>query len=96
MKLAPIAIGLLATASLASPAFARGTLHLLHPARSPLNDQSPMIDGGRDSAGAALALAGGGHHLRTPFADFETLNLRPEGGQPLSGDSSLDAALGED
>jgi hypothetical protein len=55
-----------------------------------------MIDGGRDSAGAALALAGGGHHLRTPFADFETLNLRPEGGQPLSGDSSLDAALGED
>src|SRR5215471_11255100 len=31
MKLAPIAIGLLATASLASPAFARGTLHLLHP-----------------------------------------------------------------
>jgi len=38
MKLAPIAIGLLATASLASPAFARGTLHLLHPARSPFND----------------------------------------------------------
>ena len=38
MKLAPIAIGLLATASLASPALARGTLHLLHPARSPLND----------------------------------------------------------
>ena len=28
MKLAPIAIGLLATASLASPAFARGALHL--------------------------------------------------------------------
>ena len=36
MKLAPIAIGLLATASLASPAFARGTLHLLHPAPIPI------------------------------------------------------------
>ena len=36
MKLAPIAIGLLATASLASPAFARGgVLHLLHAARNP-------------------------------------------------------------
>ena len=35
MKLAPIAIGLLATASLASPAFARGTLHLLDPAWNP-------------------------------------------------------------
>ena len=35
MKLAPIAIGLLATASLASPAFARGTLHLLAPAWNP-------------------------------------------------------------
>ena len=33
MKLAPIAIGVLATASLASPAFARGTLHLLQPAK---------------------------------------------------------------
>jgi len=35
MKLAPIGIGLLATASLASPAFARGTLHLLDPAWNP-------------------------------------------------------------
>ena len=36
MKLAPIAVGLLATASLASPAFARGgLLHLLHAARNP-------------------------------------------------------------
>ena len=35
MKLAPIAIGLLATASLASPAFARGGLHLLDPAWNP-------------------------------------------------------------
>src|SRR5262249_647933 len=35
MKLAPIAIGLLATASLASPAFARGALHLLDPAWNP-------------------------------------------------------------
>ena len=35
MKLAPIAIGLLATASLASPAFARGTLHLLDPTLNP-------------------------------------------------------------
>jgi|RhiMetStandDraft_4_1073278.scaffolds.fasta_scaffold664265_1 hypothetical protein len=33
MKLAPIAIGLFATASLASPVFARGTLHLLQPAK---------------------------------------------------------------
>src|SRR5262249_43725820 len=32
---APIAIGLLATASLASPAFARGVLHLLDPAWNP-------------------------------------------------------------
>jgi hypothetical protein len=31
MRLAPIAIGLLATAGLASPAFARGALHLLDP-----------------------------------------------------------------
>ena len=36
MKLAPIAVGLLATASLASPAFARGgVLHLLDAARNP-------------------------------------------------------------
>jgi hypothetical protein len=35
MKLAPIAIGLLATASLASPTFARGTLHRLDPAWNP-------------------------------------------------------------
>ena len=35
MKLAPIAIGLLATASLALPAFARGGLHLLDPALNP-------------------------------------------------------------
>src|SRR5262249_20077724 len=35
MKLAPIAIGLLATASRTSPAFARGTLHLLDPAWNP-------------------------------------------------------------
>jgi hypothetical protein len=35
MKLAPIALGLLATASLASPAFARGGLHLLDPAWNP-------------------------------------------------------------
>ena len=36
MKLAPIALGLLATASLASPAFARGgVLHLLDAARNP-------------------------------------------------------------
>ena len=35
MKFAPIATGLLATASLASPAFARGTLHLLDPAWNP-------------------------------------------------------------
>jgi hypothetical protein len=36
MKLAPIALGLLATASLASPAFARGgPLHLLDPAWNP-------------------------------------------------------------
>jgi hypothetical protein len=35
MKFAPIAMGLLATASLASPAFARGTLHLLDPAWNP-------------------------------------------------------------
>ena len=35
MKLAPIAIGLLATASLTSLAFARGTLHLLDPAWNP-------------------------------------------------------------
>ena len=35
MKLAPIAIGLLATASLTSLAFARGTLHLLGPAWNP-------------------------------------------------------------
>ena len=35
MKLAPIAIGLFAIASLASPAFARGTLHLLDPAWNP-------------------------------------------------------------
>src|SRR5262249_32662028 len=35
MKLAPIASGLLAAASLASPAFARGALHLLDPAWNP-------------------------------------------------------------
>ena len=36
MKFAPIAVGLLATASLASPAFARGgVLHLLDAARNP-------------------------------------------------------------
>jgi hypothetical protein len=35
MKLALIAIGLLATASLALPAFARGGLHLLDPAWNP-------------------------------------------------------------
>ena len=35
MKLAPIAIGLLATASLTSLAFARGTVHLLDPAWNP-------------------------------------------------------------
>jgi hypothetical protein len=35
MKLALIAIGLLATASLAVPAFARGGLHLLDPAWNP-------------------------------------------------------------
>ena len=36
MKLAPIALGLLVTASLASPAFAGGgVLHLLHAARNP-------------------------------------------------------------
>jgi hypothetical protein len=35
MRLAPIAIGLLATAGLASPAFARGALHLLDPALNP-------------------------------------------------------------
>ena len=36
MKLAPIALGLLATASLASPAFARGSvLYLLDAARNP-------------------------------------------------------------
>jgi hypothetical protein len=35
MKLAPIAIGLLATASLALPAFARGGVHLLDPAWNP-------------------------------------------------------------
>ena len=35
MKLARIAIGLLATASLALPAFARGGLHLLDPAWNP-------------------------------------------------------------
>jgi len=36
MKLAPIALGLLVTASLASPAFARGgVLHLLEAARNP-------------------------------------------------------------
>ena len=35
MKLAPIAVGLLATVSLASPAFARGVLLLLDPAWNP-------------------------------------------------------------
>ena len=35
MKLAPIAIGLLATASLTLPAFARGGFHLLDPAWNP-------------------------------------------------------------
>ena len=35
MKVAPIALGLLVTASLASPAFARGGLHLLDPAWNP-------------------------------------------------------------
>src|SRR5262249_6593257 len=35
MKLAPIAIGLLATTCLASPVFARGSLHLLDPAWNP-------------------------------------------------------------
>src|SRR5262245_50411133 len=35
MKLAPIASGLLVAASLASPAFARGALHLLDPAWNP-------------------------------------------------------------
>ena len=35
MKLAPIASGLLLAASLASPAFARGALHLLDPAWNP-------------------------------------------------------------
>ena len=42
MKLAPIAIGLLATASLASPAFARGTLHLLHPATNRVAAPNPL------------------------------------------------------
>ena len=35
MKVAPIALGLLVTGSLASPAFARGGLHLLDPAWNP-------------------------------------------------------------
>jgi hypothetical protein len=42
MKLAPIAIGLLATASLASPAFARGSLHLLHPATNRVVVPNPL------------------------------------------------------
>jgi len=45
MKLAPIAIGLLATASLASPAFARGTLHLLHPATNRVDVPNPLRHG---------------------------------------------------
>ena len=44
MKLAPIAIGLLATATLASPEFARGTLHLLQPARSASIDAQGRIN----------------------------------------------------
>ena len=50
MKLAPIAIGVLVTVSLASPAFARGTLRLLHPATNrvavpnpPRHDREPLL-----------------------------------------------------
>jgi hypothetical protein len=45
MKLAPIAIGLLATAILASPTFARGTLHLLHPATNRVAVPNPLRHG---------------------------------------------------
>jgi hypothetical protein len=45
MKLAPIAIGLLATASLASPASARGTLHLLHHATNSVAVPNPLRHG---------------------------------------------------
>jgi len=42
VKLAPIAIGVLATASLVPPAFARGTLHLLHPATNRVVVPNPL------------------------------------------------------
>jgi hypothetical protein len=70
MKLAPIAIGLLATASLALPAFARGGLHLLDPAWNPQH-----ISGLPAEVRNALAHMCGDSQAEHQFASYSQ-NLR--------------------
>ena len=81
MKLAPIAIGLLATASLTSLAFARGTLHLLDPAWNPEHIRSLPADVRnalghmrRPTSGAPIRQLFSG--FAGPCSAFRTLPLR--------------------
>ena len=70
MKVAPIALGLLVTASLASPAFARGGLHLLDPAWNPQH-----INGLPAEVRSAVTHMCGGAQAEHQFASYSQ-NLR--------------------
>ena len=70
MKVAPIALGLLVTVSLASPAFARGGLHLLDPAWNPQH-----INGLPAEVRSALTHMCGGSQAEHQFASYSQ-NLR--------------------
>jgi hypothetical protein len=85
MKLTPIATGLLAAASLASPAFARGGLHLLDPAWNPQHISSLPAEVRNDLAHmcgdsqAEHQFATYSENLRTLVLHFEHLRCGNRG-----------------